>query len=416
MIFFKCAIFALCVIFAENKNIVNNPYEPISAQSEICENIAIAVHSLESLNEADFWNFYDCAADNNDICVACEDMVFNLRNTFGNSIKEDEFLSICKAYNIETLSSQCDLIKEQCMAEFILLLNSKITSSSICTSVQSSNATINALLNSNSENIKCEICEKFLQDVKNFLNSESIKLGIQNVLKTICDLTPDKVKKECIYYTHKYYEYFYKLVEKLDPKRICSGFSVYTSLIKETVYANNFENWAVSPFNTELCSTCKQLVKFIQKLLNDQQTDEEVKSVVKKICKLIPSKTKVEKCEQYVIKYTDLIIGVLAVEADPSLVCPMIKLCNAETGAENISTINYADIDTNEITFDNNNRIDIKSISDWDTAYRKKNNDDNEIADVILKQIEAICLQFHANEDEQLECYDTFLTQLLNTE
>lgn len=54
---------------------------------------------------------------------------------------------------------------------------------------------------------------------------------------------------------------------------------------------------------------------------------DEIKKVVHSVCKRMPKSVRAE-CDQFVEKYADLVISLLAQELNPDEVCRELKLCD----------------------------------------------------------------------------------------
>ncbi|MCP6116817.1 saposin domain-containing protein, partial [Klebsiella pneumoniae] len=64
--------------------------------------------------------------------------------------------------------------------------------------------------------------------------------------------------------------------------------------------------------------------------IKDKHNDDEIKKAIHGICKHMPKSVRAE-CDQFVEKYADLVISLLAQELDPSEVCEELKLCKPES-------------------------------------------------------------------------------------
>ncbi|CAH2211304.1 jg22965, partial [Pararge aegeria aegeria] len=54
---------------------------------------------------------------------------------------------------------------------------------------------------------------------------------------------------------------------------------------------------------------------------------DEIKNVVHGVCKRMPKSVR-QECDQFVEKYADLVISLLAQELNPDEVCRELKLCD----------------------------------------------------------------------------------------
>lgn len=75
------------------------------------------------------------------------------------------------------------------------------------------------------------------------------------------------------------------------------------------------------------CVLCEFVLKEIDEQIKDKHNQDEIKKAVHSVCKRMPKSIKSE-CDQFVEKYADLVINLLAQELDPDQVCQELKLCD----------------------------------------------------------------------------------------
>ncbi|KAG7155148.1 Prosaposin-like 2 [Homarus americanus] len=78
------------------------------------------------------------------------------------------------------------------------------------------------------------------------------------------------------------------------------------------------------------CVMCEFALHFLQNMLEQKDTREDIEEAVEKLCDMMP-RTIAEECDDYVEAYGDQVIELLAQEIDPSQICPMLHLCPAVT-------------------------------------------------------------------------------------
>lgn len=347
MCWLKNAIFSLCIVLVRSESIIDQSGQYV-VESSVCKNIAIIFNDLETENnENNSWKYNSCDIDNNDVCAACKDMVSQLRNSSTKFSKVDEFISLCNAYDVESLSRLCENIKRQCYEEFANLLGSKTTTSFICSSIQGSQITMSPAAVSK-DDLWWKACDEILQVLKWWFISEPIKLTVLNAMKIVCEFTTGDLKKECVHHAHNYYEYFYNYVDKIDSS-FCTGntgIKDYVADVGKIFFIQNIIQVApdlLQSSESKFCSPCKFFVQLIQTELDDPIVVEGITSVVKQLCKFI-SNSNTRLCGQYTKEFSHLIITFIAIEAGPSLICPMMKLCPSEEFLLKNTTINTSKV------------------------------------------------------------------------
>ncbi|XP_050665112.1 prosaposin isoform X3 [Leptidea sinapis] len=77
-----------------------------------------------------------------------------------------------------------------------------------------------------------------------------------------------------------------------------------------------------------VCVICEFVLKEIDDQIKDKHNDDEIKKIVHGVCKRMPKSVRSE-CDQFVEKYSDLVISLLAQELNPDEVCQELKLCKS---------------------------------------------------------------------------------------
>lgn len=78
----------------------------------------------------------------------------------------------------------------------------------------------------------------------------------------------------------------------------------------------------------QTCVMCEFAIHFLQNMLEQKDTREDIEQAVENLCDLMP-KSIAEQCEDYVDAYGDQVIEMLDQEMDPKVICPLLGLCPA---------------------------------------------------------------------------------------
>ncbi|XP_046741352.1 prosaposin isoform X2 [Diprion similis] len=81
--------------------------------------------------------------------------------------------------------------------------------------------------------------------------------------------------------------------------------------------------------NAQTCALCEYVLHYLQQVITNPTTEEEVKEEIGKVCRKLP-KTVQGNCNQFIDVYGDAIVAILAHEIDPSMLCPTLHLCPTE--------------------------------------------------------------------------------------
>ncbi|KAL7646629.1 UNVERIFIED_CONTAM: hypothetical protein RMT77_001880 [Armadillidium vulgare] len=230
----------------------------------------------------------------------------------------------------------------------------------------------------------CDFCVAVVNSWRNNLIANTTKDEFKMILNGLCHQT-GKFENECLSLVDQYFEVLYDvLISEIDPKDICkmlglcgpnsvfnSKVPVWTtlqirpedhlplvplrpsfdednligldeansykeehflprvSLRKSSVSVITAGKTGVIKVETskgEQCIMCEFVLHFLQNVLNDKKTRDEIEQEVENVCKLFPH-TISEQCQDYIEAYGDQLIQLLILQIDPSTICPMLKLC-----------------------------------------------------------------------------------------
>lgn len=223
--------------------------------------------------------------------------------------------------------------------------------------------------------LPCKLCEQLVGHLKDLLVANTTEIEFKQVLLGLCKQTKS-FADECTAIVNEYYQQIYEYLTKgLDGNVVCQlsgicprptktiqgpiwplipkkltrvGLNIMNNKqnekeIEVTIGKNHPKSEAEemqlpierlmplpllqeeSVHGKEACALCEYLLHYIQQSLTDPTNEEEVKQVLGKICKHLPSIE--DKCQEFVDTYGDAIVAILAQEIDASQVCPMIHIC-----------------------------------------------------------------------------------------
>ncbi|XP_045534753.1 prosaposin [Papilio machaon] len=224
----------------------------------------------------------------------------------------------------------------------------------------------------NSDKSNCPLCLFAVEQLETMLKSNRSEENIRHALDSLCNHLSAKLRTECVdfvdTYTNQLVEMlaadmnsteicvFLKLCEDKvhDPLKITQSIDKYHEQPSARGDRNNFRGRSMLPkemLETDgdlmtneipdhtvngrpkkvqqksVCVICEFVMKEIDDQIKDKHNDDEIKKIVHGVCKRMPKSVRGE-CDQFVDKYSDLVISLLAQELDPSEVCQELKLCD----------------------------------------------------------------------------------------
>ncbi|VVD02194.1 unnamed protein product [Leptidea sinapis] len=114
------------------------------------------------------------------------------------------------------------------------------------------------------------------------------------------------------------------LIADLNAQEIC----VYLKLCQDNVNKTNPLNLKPIDKYHEKPALRGDRNNIRRPMLPAHMLDEEIKKIVHGVCKRMPKSVRSE-CDQFVEKYSDLVISLLAQELNPDEVCQELKLCKS---------------------------------------------------------------------------------------
>ncbi|XP_012259045.2 prosaposin [Athalia rosae] len=232
------------------------------------------------------------------------------------------------------------------------------------------------------DELPCKLCEQLVTHLRDLLVANTTELEFEKVLEGLCKQTKS-FKSECIAIVDEYYPEIYGyLTNGLDGNALCQMASVCPRpqkssengpiwpllpikpakigeeimIKKRTNLGENghgirqehkkseaeemqlpLERMQVSELmfpavgggNKATCALCEYILHYLQQVITNPATEDELKLEISKVCKKLPSSIGNE-CQQFIDVYGDALVAILAQEIDPSQACPMLRLCPSE--------------------------------------------------------------------------------------
>lgn len=86
------------------------------------------------------------------------------------------------------------------------------------------------------------------------------------------------------------------------------------------------------------CTACKYVLSFINTLLENNATEQEIEKALENVCKILPSKSK-ESCEKLVQTYGPILPQLIAELDDPNVVCALLGFCSKSVETPKVQNI-----------------------------------------------------------------------------
>lgn len=282
-------------------------------------------------------------------CVICKTIMSELQNLDRDKTIQDDlknFLKqkICSA--LGSLSDACEqTVDEYAPYLFELLVNeldpeTRCRSLGLCTQSNSVESVVRlaSVAHKNSAagvkaSAQCILCEFIMRELDQMLDTNTSEAAIVSALDKVCSVLPDTIKEECKTFVDTYAPAIIELLaQELDPQQICTALGLCKAQGKST---NSFNKPLVltaqlpdKVSGDELCGVCQTIIQYIDSLLEENSTIQEIEAVLDKVCSFLPKDLQ-SQCDDFIAQYGPDIIKLITQFADPKEICIDLKLCTA---------------------------------------------------------------------------------------
>ncbi|XP_076318042.1 prosaposin isoform X17 [Tachypleus tridentatus] len=167
----------------------------------------------------------------------------------------------------------------------------------------------------NSNEVECEACKLFAEWLHTELEDQRSQDDIKKALEKMCTVLPSSVLERCQKFVNKNIQSVITILSLgLDPHVMCPLFDYCPG---EDEVKKKIE-----------CQTCHWTVQYIHQLLQNVNSEAEIKEMVEEVCKMLPGAMS-NSCHHLVVEHGNDILGLLTVAADTDLVCSILNTCPA---------------------------------------------------------------------------------------
>ncbi|XP_072938974.1 uncharacterized protein Sap-r [Epargyreus clarus] len=300
------------------------------------------------------------------LCSFCEYFLHYLQVELSDERTEEAIRKVvenaCEALP-DAVTGECRQFVTQYGPAVIALLVQEIDPSTVCPALElcPKNGPVRHVA-INSEKSNCPLCLFAVEQLETMLKNNRSEENIRHALDNLCTHLSAKLRTECVDFVDTYTKQLVEmLVADMDPQEIC----VFLKLCQDSVAdplkitrqsktdekprneaslkpvevesrgdieTNEIPDHTVNgrpkkPTQKTVCVLCEFVMREIDDQIKDKHNDDEIKKIVHGVCKRMPKSVRGE-CDQFVERYADLVISLLAQDLDPNEVCRELKLCD----------------------------------------------------------------------------------------
>merc|ERR1712071_171298 len=179
------------------------------------------------------------------------------------------------------------------------------------------------------------MCEYAMAEVdKRILTSTEEEM--KRMIDFLCAHLPDTIGDMCIDFIEEHGDQIFDmLVAQMDPKDICTQLGLCHGKTAKSISAEMAvpeelqETTQVGLWST--CETCKVVVEYLDKLLEDDTIEESLDNIIDKVCLVVPKNSRKE-CKTIVDTYGPYLMSEMGELMDKTKVCQTVHLCKPTAG------------------------------------------------------------------------------------
>jgi len=282
---------------------------------DICKKIELCTDSVKKIR-------IPKGAKNDITCDTCTQLVQYVEALLQTETGKEEIIELCDQLCDKVpapYGAICDSLVETYIDQIIEWIDQEIDSLEICVRLGICTGAKKARKASKND-MACDVCQQLVKYVEKLIESETTKEEIIKLCEELCDKIPAPYGAICDTLVETYIEQIIEWVEQeVESLEICQRIGLCPSASKKVRLPKGAKN-------DMACETCKQLVKFVENLLESQTAKEEIVKLCEELCDKIPAPYGAI-CDSLVEAYIDQIIEWVEQEVETLEICQRLGLC-----------------------------------------------------------------------------------------
>lgn len=272
-------------------------------------------------------------------CDVCKTIITELQSMEREKQTQEEveqFLKEQICARLGSIKDLCDETVDTYGPELFEILASELDPSTVCNAIgfcaaSPIRAATPVKFTPAKKNLKtsgqCVLCEFIMKEVDQLLENNSTQAQILAALDKVCSILPDTIKAQCTDFVDTYGPAVIILLEQeLSPEVVCKTLGLCAGSVKVEMPHIKLP---VKLNGGEMCGVCETVIQYVDSLLEQNATIEEIEQTLEKVCNFLPGNLK-KQCDDIIETYGPAIVQLLAQYADPSEICQAIGLCTKD--------------------------------------------------------------------------------------
>lgn len=180
--------------------------------------------------------------------------------------------------------------------------------------------------------LTCEVCLQVIQELDQWLESNSTETLISRALERVCSVMPKAIEQQCVTLVDAYGPSLVHLVTRITPEKVCDTIRLCGSRRRARAI-RRAPKTALFPLldgdnRGSFCNGCQRLLGVSAHNLESKSTKRGILRAFKGGCGILPLPYMVQ-CNRFVDEYEPVLIASLMEMLDPLALCTKAGACHA---------------------------------------------------------------------------------------
>ncbi|XP_058402649.1 proactivator polypeptide-like 1 [Diceros bicornis minor] len=180
--------------------------------------------------------------------------------------------------------------------------------------------------------LTCEVCLEVVQELDQWLESNSTETMISHALERVCSTTPASLVQQCVTLVDTYSPSLVQLVARVTPEKVCKAIRLCGSRRRARAVHEALATMPSPLLGKEnqgsICDGCKRLLGVSAHNLEREITKRKILTAFRGGCSILPLSFLMQ-CRRLINEYEPLLVESLMEMMDPVALCTKMGACQA---------------------------------------------------------------------------------------
>lgn len=334
-------------------------------------------------------------------CDLCKNVVSSLREKLTDPAAKQTMLTFLEegcARLPGSLAQECKTFVDENIDTLIAMIIEQLDPDSVCSILKICPASLKKTQVKKFKDIECDLCKEVVGKVEEMVKDKKTEEEIKSALEKVCSYLPSSLSAKCKNFVDTYTETLITLLmEEVDPDMICAALNICPT-------NTQYPAWESKAKDLE-CEGCQYALHFLQEQLTSTDTQEEVKTLLKKMCNVLPQ-TYSKNCDAFVDEYGSALLVLISQEIDPSIMCYELKMCTNQSKIFEKHADILHSFKTDECSI-------CTTVVDYIDKLLEEDDVDKEITSLIEKVCTILPSSYVSKCSTMLETYGPYILQMI---